>query len=296
MVRAGETLKIIHRLGYAPSVDALAKGLLGGSVPPSDLVRALGSQRHIQVQNGLVSLPGHEHLLRRSTERVESHRSLNGDAWSVARQFATDLASLCPFVHCVAVCGSLASGGYTASDDLDFDLFVESGTRYLTFLLATVVGLKYSWRYRKRRLSPVHQVWSLPKLICINVVWSDDEINPFIRRDADVAFELLRNQPVFGAAYFDRVCRANGWVASYFPQLYDLHRLDGVHVKLSLSSRLLRSLGRRPLVLHAMENFSRGIVWSLYHFVQWTRRRDPEAVRRTEFLRKVKWPYEILQD
>ncbi len=294
--RAEETLKIMHRWGYSPTVDALAKNLLGGSVPPSDLVRAIGSQAQIELRDGFVSLLGHADLVQRSSERVESHRALNGDAWSVARAFTEDLASLCPFVRCVAVCGSLASGGYANSDDLDFDLFVKSGTKYVSYLLATLVGLRYSWRYRKRKLNRIHQVWTLPKLICVNVVWSEDEVKPFIRRDADVAFELLRCQPLFGAAYFDQVCQDNEWVASYFPQLYNSHRPDTVHPGPSLVGSFLQQLGFHRLPLRVFEIGSRGIVWSLYHLVQWTRRRDPEAVSRMAFLRDVKWPYEVLQD
>jgi len=294
--RAGETLKIMHRWGYSPTIDALAKNLLGGSVRPADLARALGAQGQILVQDGFVSLLGYEGLIQRSSERVESHRVLNGDAWSVARMFTADLARLCPFLKCVAVCGSLASGGYAKSDDLDFDLFVSSGTKYVTYLLATVVGLKYSWRYRKRRLSRIHQVWGLPKLICINVVWTEDEVKPFVRRDADAAFELLRCHPVLGAAYFGHVCQENEWVGSYFPQVFIDHHWETPQPSPSFLNILLRRLGRHRPTLRMLECLSRGIVWLLYHFVQWTRRHDPEALHRMDFLRKVKWPYEVLQD
>src|SRR2546427_8450361 len=129
--RAGETLKIMHRWGYSPTIDALAKDLLGGSVTSGDLKGALESRSQIQVWNGFASLSGYEHLVQRSSERVKSHRVLNGDAWSIARMFATDLASVCPFVKCAAVCGSLASRGDAKSDDLAFDLFVKSGTKYV---------------------------------------------------------------------------------------------------------------------------------------------------------------------
>jgi hypothetical protein len=85
-------------------------------------------------------------------------------------------------------------------------------------------------------------------------------------------------------------------MASYFPQLYNGHYPDTVHPSPSLPSSFLRRLGHQRLPLRALEIFSRGIVWSLYHLVQWTRRRDPEAVYRMAFLRKVKRPYEVLQD
>src|SRR5207245_4917819 len=112
-----------------PSFHTLQNHRLCGSVLPIDLVHALGSQAQIELRDGFGSLLGHDDLVQKSSERVESHRALNGDAWSVARAFTEDLASLCPFVRCVAVCGSLASGGYANSDDLDFDLFVKSGTK-----------------------------------------------------------------------------------------------------------------------------------------------------------------------
>lgn len=286
----------MHRWGYAPAVEALEENLIGGVPPIGEVTPWLRSDPRFRVQNGFVTLRGHEHLLWRSSARVATDRVLNGDAWAVAQRFATDLVHHCPFVNCVAVSGSLASGGFSLEDDLDFDLVVRTGTKYITYLLATFLGLKYSWKYRGRQLNRMHRVLSLPKLVCINVVWSDDETKPFVRKDADLAFELLRCRPIFGADQFDAICRENPWVTGYFPQLSARRHCNSIQSNASVLWRILRKLANHALALRTLDASSRRLVWCIYHFVQWTRRNDPDVVARVQFLRKVKWPYEVLQD
>jgi hypothetical protein len=294
--RAAGTLRIMHRWGYAPNVEALELSLLGGIPPADELRRSLQDDLRFHLQDFFVALRGQEYLLQRSRERVASDRILNGDAWSVALRFASDLANHCPFVSCLAVSGSLASGGYCSEDDLDFDLVVRSGTKYVTYLLANLLGLKYSWKYRSRRLSRMHRVLSLPKLICINVVWAEGETKPFTRQDIDLAFELLRCRPILGSDSFARLCRENGWAGEFFPQLMTRKYGDSILPKPSALSRVLSALATRPPALRFLEVISRSLVWILYRAVQWSRRNEPAILERIRFLRAVKWPYEVLQD
>ena len=174
-------------------------------------------------------LQGYEFLLENSKRRQTSNRLLNGHARAIAESFAERLATVCPYVQSVALSGSVASGGYQSGDDIDFDLFVRAGTKYVCYLAANLIGLTYSWRFRKARSTTARLTFLLPKVICINVVWAEDESRPFVRQDAGMAFELLRCQPIVGAYTFGQVLARNRWLFEFFPQLLKRTWVDTVN-------------------------------------------------------------------
>ena len=286
----------MHRWGYAPSVATLAEELLGGGVTPRDLVSSLTESDSVRLIDGFVCMRGSEHLVRVSKERVAADALLSPRMRAVAEDFARDLARACPFVDSVALTGSLASGGYQTGDDIDFDLFVRRGTKYASYLIATLVGLRYAWRYRHLVLSPHHKTPFLPKIICINVVWPEDQTQPFVRNDEGLAFELLRCQPLLGSESFGRVLQDNPWLRGLFPQMFRRVWVDSVPREADVFSRFLAALARRPTILRGIEGGSRRLAWVLYHLVQNHRGKDPEARERMAFLRRVKYPYEVFQD
>jgi len=296
-LRIEESLTLMHRWGFAPSVDTLSKMLLGGIVEEDQLAPALLSSDRFRVVEGFVCLRGHESLLKESQERVASHERLNGEIQGVTSAFVRDLLLCCPFVEVVALSGSAASGGFSPGDDIDFDLVVNPGTKYTTYLLASLVGLRYSWRYRHWESGPLHTLPLLPKVTCVNVVWPSDQTRPFIRQDMAMAFELLRCQPLYGSGRFEELLQANRFLWEFFPQAYNRRWTDGSPFpSLNAMGRFLSLVGRIPRALRLLEIVSRGITWMLYHFVQGVRAKNPVAAARMEFLRRVKYPYELFQD
>ncbi len=235
--------------------------------------------------------------MTKTERRVRAHSTLEGAHLRVAQECTRDLLRWCPYVQCVALTGSLASGGFQDGDDIDFDLFVEDGTKYICYLMGTLLGLRYAWRFRNRNLHPHHATPFLPKITCLNVVWSESETRPFARRDVAMAYELLRCLPLGGAERFREVLRDNRWLEEHFPQLYEQKwsRLGGLGDRNPVG-RFMAALRRFPRALCVLEAASRRGAWGLYRLVQWTRRNDSEAVRRMAFLRDVKYPYEAFQD
>jgi len=294
--RAGETLKIMHRWGYAPRIEVLSEQLLGGPASAEHLHHELEARPDLVVQDGFVSLKGYADLIRKSRKRVDSHESFRTDALAIAHAFARDLASSCPMIACIALSGSLASGGYGPEDDIDFDLIVQPGTKYICYVVAHLIGLRFSWRYRHVRLDEVHHTPLLPKIACINVVWPEDQARPFVRRDENMAFELMRCSPLMGVEAFQLALRHNPWIRDYFPQVYDRVWTEGTREPTNLLGRILAGIRRSPRMLRVVEGASRRILWVLYHYVQCSRRGNEAAVARTEFLRQVKFPYEVFQD
>lgn len=294
--RVERTLELMERWGYAPQLECLAEQLLGGRVSVENLRASIHSSPRIGTDRTFVYHRGREDLVRKSMERAASDQILNGKIRTIAKEFAKDLSRHCPFVECVALSGSAASGGFGPGDDIDFDLFVLPGTKYASYLLAILVGLKYSWRERRRELDEFYRTPLLPKVICINVVWPRDETQPFVRQDEGLAFELLRCVPLVGTGRYRDVLYDNPWLVGYLPQLFERDWSESFETPLSPIGRFLCSVGRRPRALRWFERLSRRIDWVLYHLVQASRAKNPAARERMDFLRRVKYPYEIFQD
>lgn len=274
----------------------LAAQLIQGPVDESTLRLAISDHAEFTVRDGFVCLRGSESLLRRSKDRVDLNRSLAEEGWNLAREFASELVRICPFVEAIALSGSLASGGYGPRDDIDFDLIVEPGSKYTCYLLAHLVGLRYGWRHRHRSLDELHHTPVLPKIVCINVVWTDDQMRPFERRDENMAFELFRCVPMYGARRFEQALRDNPWVNEYFPQAYGRAWPDALPDRATVAAKILMGVRGNPRMRGFLERACRWISWQLYRGVQSSRRNNPAAVARMEFLRRAKYPYEVFQD
>jgi len=260
------------------------------------LEEALRHNTQVRMDEGFVYLSGFEDLVDKSKHRAESHRALNGHARTLAEQFAVDLASLCPYVNCIALSGSVASGGYAIGDDIDFDLFVRTDTKYVCYLVSILLGIKYSWRHRHFGGGNLRRLVGFPKVTCINVVWAENETRPFVRQDVALAFELLHCEPLVGASEFARTIAANGWLRSFFPQLFHRRMVDSLPRRDTNLGRLFDGVQRHAVMLRWVNRFCRLTAWLGYTFVQGLWGRDPGARARMEFLRRVKYPYEVFQD
>lgn len=278
----------MHEWGYAPTIEALSRDLLGGAVSAASLLRSIERTNAVVVEDGFAFLPGHECLLRESRDRVESHRALNGFARTIAEQFAQAIARNCPLVDCVAVSGSVASGGYALRDDIDIDLFVRDGAKYLVYGVALLLGLQATLRHRRK--------FGYRKLVCINVVWTQAESHPFIRQDQGLAFELLRCKPLLGERHFRDVMRANPWVGNFFPQLQAGEASARPPPNPNLLGRLVLWISRHEGLLRGVDRCARLLTQAVYSVVHWQRRRDVTAIERLRFLQRVKYPYEVFQD
>ena len=286
--RAERTLELMHRWGYAPTVETLADELMGGPVPTGQLRDAITASGSLVLIDGFVCARGKETLLGISRDRERTNRLVNGTAKAIAQEFANALIRACPFVDCVALSGSVASGGYVPSDDIDFDLFVHDGTKYLTYAVSLALGLAFSIRYANGG--------PLRKIICINVIWTRKQAFLFVRNDADLAFELLHCKPIFGAPYFQQVIRRNDWISRFFPQVAANLGPEVAHPNPSFTGRCLGWIVTHPRILGLVERAGRGLSFVVYQAVHWLRRHDLEAMDRLAFLQRAKYPYEVFQD
>ena len=284
------TLDLAARWGFAVEVQRLGDMLLGGAVERTELADVLARSARIYSASGFATLLGHESLIEKSVARTRSHSALNGAGRLIAERYSTELVRLCPWVRSVALSGSIATGGFAFGDDLDFDLFVDDDTRYLTYLLGMALGTLISLRHRRLGVSSS----LLRKLICINVVWTASESRPFVRQDDAMAFELSLAQPLFGVSEFAEVLRSNPNLTRTFPQMLDRVLSEVPRPTPSRLGRLLWSTIQRPLLRRTIDRLCRAASWFAYHAYSLVL--SPEGRERRRFLQRAKYPYEIFQD
>ena len=295
--RIVKTLDIAARWGYGLSVHQLATLLYGGPVPEGDVARAVRETSGVAREDGFATVAGREELLAKSIDRHRTNGTLAEAYLGIARAFTRDLLRHSPFVRAVAISGSTASGGLGQGDDVDLNLFAEDGTKYIVYLTALLLGVKYSIGHRRRFANGSAFLGLLPKVTCVNVVWTEGQSRPFVRQDEFLAFELLRSRAIAGEDHYRQILEANPWLREHFPQALEIPKREAVTVpRGSVFARLQRWFARTPARRRWLDRACRVVARALHRVVDLSRSRDPEAIRRAQFLRRVKFPYDVFQD
>ena len=295
--RVVTTLRIANRWGYGLAGDDVASLLYGGPMKAADVAPALASSRAIVFRDGIATLSGQGDLIEKALSRRRSNDGLAGLYFGIAEDFARDLLRHSPFVRSIAVCGSTASGGLEAGDDVDFNIFAEDGAKYIVYLMAILLGVKYSLLHRRRFRRGTPLLGILRKVTCVNVVFTESHSRPFVRQDEFLAFELLRSIPIAGTRDFTRTLESNPWLRIHFPQIFTRVFADRVGPQpRSFLAKVQRRIAVSPRGRRLLDGACRGIAAMIHRVVRLSRERDPEAMARLAFLRRVKFPYDVFQD
>src|SRR5436309_949095 len=188
--RVVTTLRIANRWGYGLAGDEVGRLLYGGPNNGPAVAATLAASPSIAFRDGFATLREREDLIAKCVSRRRSNGPLAASYFRIAEDFTRDLLRHSPFVRAVAVSGSTASGGLEAGDDIDFNLFAEDGTKYIVYLTALLLGVKYSLRHGRRFSMGTPLLGLLPKVTCVNVVWTQSDSRSFVRQDEFLAFEL----------------------------------------------------------------------------------------------------------
>lgn len=293
-----ETADLTDRRGYGLSVGEFARLLYGGPVSESTVAAAVRGSPGLAIVDGVVVRMDRRDAAPRMRLRRHLHRDHAVEGTDLAQDFASRLVSTCPLVRCVALSGSLASGGYDPRDDVDFNLVVRDGSKYTAYLWALALSAVTSVRNIHKETDEMGALPLLPKIICMNVVWEEAQLRPFARQDKWLAYELLMTRPLFGSAFLSQAYRENAWLAEHFPQLHDRRYLpDDTIGEGAVAPRpgaaAFAWISRHPRVLRAVEAASRFAVLGLHAVISLTRQRKPEALAREAFVNTVKRPYSV---
>lgn len=292
--RAQATAELFARRRYAVPLEDFSACLIGGAEEPERVRAALAATPSVSLVDGFVLSRGQDYDREAWLRRRAAHQQHRAEILADAVSFAGDLARSFPFVRAICLTGSLASGGYTPEDDVDFNLFVDDHAKYSAYLTSFLLSLKYSLKHRRKPERAEGKTPLLPKVICINVIFREQDCIPFRRRDRYLGFELMLQEPLFGVAYYREVVRKNQWLRELFPQL-DARLAALPERVVAPPSAPLHSLWRAD-VLGLSEAASRLLTRGLFEAVQLSRIRNPTARQHVARVRQFQYPYGVFQE
>ena len=283
--RVGQTAAILRRRGYALPPARLAQLCLGGAIAESDVRAAVAASRELTIAEGLVvereAAPAATEIARRAGAHAEDAPVY----LQLALSFVRTLVGVAPFIRCVSIAGSLASGGFRASDDIDLNLIVDDGHRHLAYVAVNLLGLVHALGHRNKPVDDLTRRPLAPRLMTANLILERSQCFPLARQDEDMAFELMVAQPVFGLDVLHDVVAANPRLTEHFPQL----RARTGQLAITPPRRRLPS----ALYPRALDGMARLVGESAWRYMQWTRRRRPDALARVAYVRSTMRPYTL---
>jgi hypothetical protein len=283
--RVRRTIALLRRRGYALPASRLGEMCLGGPVSEADVRWTVAADPALVIAEDLVmegDALGRVDEIRR---RVAAHGSESSAYLDLTVAFVRRLVAFAPFIRSVSIAGSLASGGFRASDDVDLNLIVDDGHRHLAYVVVNVLGIVHALGHRAKPVDDLTRRPIAPRLMTANLILESSQCLPLERQDEDMAFELLVGEPVFGLDAIREVVDANPGLLEHFPQL--AHR----------PARLLIETPRRrlPKALYPsmLDLPARHLGQSAWRYMQWTRRNRPEALARVAYVRATMRPYTL---
>ena len=99
-----------------------------------------------------------------------------------------------------------------------------------------------------------------------------------------------------GAEHFRQVLNANPWVNEYFPQLVTRVPEEEPGPVPHLPGKIVVWVAAHPRLLRLANRVGRTVSSVVYSVAHSLKRRDAVAMARLDFLRRVKYPYEVFQD
>lgn len=238
----------------------------------------------LTIADGLVI---HRDGLRKApaiSSRANSHRKDAPAYFQMAVGFVRALVVAAPFIRHVSIAGSLASGGFRASDDVDLNLIVDDGHRHLAYVAVNLLGAVHAMRFRSKPVDDLTRRPLAPRLMTANLILERSQCLPLQRQDEDMAFELLASEPVFGMDTLRELLEANQPLLEHFPQL----ATKQPRVQIEISKRAPSFL--YPSVLDRPAEWLGSAAW---RFMQWTRRNRPNALARVAYVRATMRPYTL---
>jgi hypothetical protein len=283
--RLRRTIALLRRRGYAVSPARLAELCIGGAISEAEVRWAVAADPGFAISESLVVERDALDQVEAIRARAASHDSDSAAYIQMTLDFVRTLITIAPFIRSVSIAGSLASGGFRASDDVDLNLIVDDGHRHLAYVIVNLLGLAHALRHRTKPVDDLTRRPIAPRLMTANLILERSQCVPLARQDEDMAFELLVAEPVFGLSALRELVEANEPLLEHFPQLG--HK----------DAPLLIDAPRRrapnsfyPALLDKPAELVGGAAW---RYMQWTRRNRPHALARVAYVRATMRPYTL---
>ena len=283
------TVALLSRRGFALGPERLSHLCLGGPVSEQDVRWAVAATPDLTVEHDLVVQRSDGMRAGRIRSRAMAHDSEAPRYLEMTVRFVRTLVAFAPFIRSVSIAGSLASGGFKASDDVDLNLIVDDGRRHLAYVAVNILGILHALRHRAKPVDDLTRRPLAPRLMTANLILERSQCHPLVRHDEDMAFEMLMSQPVFGLDVFNEVVDANPGLLDCFPQL-----------EYKAASLVIESITPRRLppwlFPAALDGLARRFGRAAWTYMQWTRRHRPDALARVSYVRATMRPYTLFDD
>jgi hypothetical protein len=283
--RIRQTVALLGRRGYALNAERLGELCLGGSIPPEEVLWSVAASRDLILAGDLVVDRANRGRVDQIRARALGHHTDAAAYVEMTARFVRALVAFAPFIRSVSIAGSLASGGFRASDDVDLNLVVDDGHRHLAYVAVNTLGLIHALAHRAKPVDDLTRRPLAPRLMTANLILERSQCLPLQRQDEDMAFELLMAEPVFGIGAMSELIDSNPGLLEHFPQLA------------SKPAPLLIDppAKRLPAVLFPrfLDGAARALGEGAWRYMQWTRRHHPDALGRVAYVRSTMRPYTL---
>lgn len=283
--RVRRTIALLRRRGYAVSPARLGELCLGGPISESEVRWTVAADHGLAIFEELaIEREAIDHVAG-IRQRALAHQEDAAAYVAMTLDFVRTLVAVAPFVRGVCIAGSLASGGFRASDDVDLNLIVDDGHRHLAYVVVNVLGLLHAMRHRSKPVDDLTRRPIAPRLMTANLILERSQCMPLARQDEDMAFELLVGETVFGLDAIRDIVEANEPLLEHFPQLA------------TKKSPLLIESPLRPapswIYPAVLDRPAKWLGATAWRYMQWTRRNRPEALARVAYVRATMRPYAL---
>jgi hypothetical protein len=226
--------------------------------------------------------------VNRISDRARGHAALATEYIAMTQSFVRRLVTVAPFIRSVWIAGSLASGGFRETDDVDLNLVVDDGHRHLAYVAVNVLGMLHALAHRAKPVDDLTRRPVAPRLMTANLILEHRQVSPLARTDAAMAFELLVSEPVHGADVYARIIDENPALHEHYPQL----------VSKPAAHAISAPAARIPDWVYpsAADGAARIFGRAAWRYMQWTRRHRPDALARVAFVRETMRPYTLFDE
>jgi hypothetical protein len=283
--RVLQTVGLLQRRGYALTAGRLGALCLGGELSEAEVRWAVAAAPELKLAGELVVKRAAAGRVDEIRSRAKAHESDAAPYLPMTARFVKSLVAVAPFIRGVSVAGSLASGGFRVSDDVDLNLIVDDGHRHLAYVMVNVLGIAHALAHRDKPVDDLTRRPVAPRLMTANLILERSQCHPLVRQDEDMAYELLVAKPIFGVEAFEELINSNPNLLGHFPQL--ARKFEPVEVD--------TPRWRAPAWLYpaSLDRVARGIGSAAWRYMQWTRRHHPEALSRVAYVRETRRPYTL---
>jgi hypothetical protein len=283
--RVRQTVGLLERRGYALTPARLGALCLGGALSEAEVRWAVAAAPELILAGGLVVERSAVARVNQILARATAHNAGAATYLPMTARFVRMLVAVAPFIRSVSVAGSLASGGFRASDDVDLNLIVDDGHRHLAYVAVNVLGLLHALAHRTKPVDDLTRRPLAPRLMTANLILERSQCHPLQRQDEDMAYELLVAEPMFGLETLGEVLDSNPALLEHFPQL----------ASKPAPLRVNPPAWRLPAMLfpEGLDGAARRIGEAAWRYMQWTRRHRPDALARVAYVRATMKPYTL---